>query len=64
MAAPFNEFQFVNSNLVNLSNNNVNVPHTGRVPLPNATVTSFYATETFLNSTTGQTEVSVGLVQN
>lgn len=64
MAAPFNEFQFVNSNLANISNNNVDAPCSGRISLPATTVTGFYATSTLLNITTGQTEVSVALIQH
>ncbi len=66
MAVPFNEFQNVNSTPVNLAKNTVNVPHTGALPtFANGTVTAFYATENnILNATTGQTEISQGLVIN
>lgn len=63
-SAPFNEFQFINSNLANISNNNVGISRSGTGTLPATTVTTFYQTSTFLNAMTGQTEIGVALIQS
>lgn len=64
MAAPFNQSQFINSNLTTIVNNNVGVSQTGHINLPPGTVTSFYQSAIALNATTGQTEVVMSLIQN
>ena len=63
----FNEQNYINGSLVAMTKNNVDVPHTGRIPLVAGTDTSvytFYATRTATNVTTGQSEYDTALIIN
>lgn len=65
MAVPDpNEQGYINPALAIITNNNVDAPKTGRIPLATTTVTGFYATRTALNATTGQTDSDIALILN
>ena len=64
VTADFNEQNYINSSLAAITNNNVDVNKTGRIPATTEKYTPNYVTRTATNVTTGQSEYDTALVIN